>query len=398
MPSDRTLPDTSKSPGKSVRVMGISKFFGERKILDGLDLDIAPGQLVSVVGSSGSGKTTLLRIIAGFETPNSGRVEIDGSCVIEVANRSRDEPRQRDTRQQASLTRYIAPEKRGVGYLPQEGALFPHLSVRDNIGFGLHRRDRTRDHKVRELIELVGLTHQDLIKAPNQLSGGEQRRVALARALAPKPGLIVLDEPLTGLDAKLRVDIAIALRSILKSTGITSLIVTHDQQEAMSLSDEVAILRDGRIAQMSPPETVYLQPRSLDIANFIGEANVLPGEIVSHDRVKCLFGELPISQSVEELGKLSLSVGDKVDVVIRPEDIELLDGSPLQGGVIVRVEDRQFYGSHICVYLRVVSSATEVIQTSHKVFKALTFSKERISVGDSFQARVQGAVLVFPQR
>ncbi len=223
-------------------------------MLQGVELDVQPGSLTAVLGLSGCGKTTLLRVIAGFERAERGAVSLGGQTL--------DDGRT-----------YLAPERRSVGYVPQEGALFPHLSVQENVGFGLARRER-RGEQVAELLEMVGIA--PLAKRlPHELSGGEQQRVALARALARHPQALLLDEPFSSLDASLRSRVREEVHALLREQGVTTVLVTHDQEEALSLADNVAVLRDGRIIQQGAPAELYERPADERLARFLGAVNVI---------------------------------------------------------------------------------------------------------------------------
>jgi iron(III) transport system ATP-binding protein len=215
----------------------LDKSFNGVGLLHDISLSVASGTLIAILGASGSGKTTLLRLIAGFERPDSGEIRIGGELI-------------------ASATLFKRPEQRGIGYVAQEGALFPHLSVADNITFGLKRAERRAGHRVAELLELVGLPASYSKRGPQDLSGGEQQRVALARALAPGPKLILLDEPFSALDAGLRAETREAVATAIAAAGATAILVTHDQDEALSMGKKVGVLQNGRLAQISAPEAL----------------------------------------------------------------------------------------------------------------------------------------------
>ena len=219
-------------------ITDLHKSFGAQQVLGGLQLVAEAGSFTAVLGTSGSGKTTLLRLLAGFDRPDRGTIAIGGLVVDDE-------------------TRHLAPEQRRIGYVPQEGTLFPHLSVEGNIGFGLDRGNRRA--RVAELLELVGLVGLGR-RYPHQLSGGQQQRVALARALAIEPELVLLDEPFASLDTSLRASVRDEVRMILRASGTTAVLVTHDQDEALSLADRVAVLRHGAIAQYAPPRGPVLPP------------------------------------------------------------------------------------------------------------------------------------------
>jgi iron(III) transport system ATP-binding protein len=276
-----------------LRCEAVAKSFGARAVLADVDLDVAEGALTAILGSSGSGKTTLLRVIVGFIAPDAGTVSIAGSVVAGGGRKP------------------LAPDKRAVGYVAQEGALYPHLSVAENVGFGLPRGQRKRGGRIIEALELVGLGADYGNRRPHELSGGEQRRVALARALAPRPRLVLLDEPFSGLDASLRTETRAAVVNALTQEGATAVIVTHDQAEALSTGHEVAVLREGELVQTASPEVLYRTPADLDVARFVGEAVVIGGQAQGHV-VSCPLGTLEV---------LNARLTGSVEVMIRPEQI-----------------------------------------------------------------------------
>ena len=234
-------------------IHGIEKRFGSTPVLNGVHLDVAAGSLSAVLGPSGCGKTTLLRIIAGFETADAGRVTVGDRDITTLAT-----------------------ERRNVGVVPQEGALFPHLDVAKNVGFGLRRLDRDdRARRVAECLDLVGLNGYERVR-PETLSGGQQQRVALARALAPAPAVLLLDEPFAALDANLRATVRAELAEAVRASGTTTVLVTHDRDEALSLVDHVAVMLNGKIVQSGSPEALYRRPVSAGVATFVGEACLIP--------------------------------------------------------------------------------------------------------------------------
>ena len=279
-----------------VNVSGLAKAFGGHTVLDRLDLTVPTGSLTAVLGPSGSGKTTLLRILAGFEPADAGSITI-GTDVVDGGDGRR----------------FVPPKRRRIGYVPQEGALFPHLTVAKNIGFGI-RRGPGRARRVTELIRLVGLTGLDN-RLPHQLSGGQQQRVALARALAVGPSLVLLDEPFTSLDAGLRSSVRGDVRRILKETGTTALLVTHDQDEALSCADMVAVIRDGRIAQLSTPKEIYARPHDAETALFVGVANLIDG-VCRGSTVTTALGVIPLLE-----GSPPFAAPTPAVVLVRPEQL-----------------------------------------------------------------------------
>ena len=286
----------------AVEVRAVVKAFGGTPVLNGVSLAVEPGSVVAVLGPSGCGKTTLLRVVAGFERADAGAVLLDG----------------------ADITRVPAHARR-IAMVAQEGALFPHLSVVANVAFGLPRRER-RGPRVESLLSLAGLgALRD--RMPYELSGGQQQRVAVARALAPEPSVVLLDEPFSALDAGLRVAIRDDVLRLLRAARTTAVLVTHDQDEALSIADVVAVMRDGVIAQSGPPAEVYAAPVDLDVARFLGDANVLAG--TSADGVvDCALGRVPAT-----------GASGTVDVLVRPEHLAL--GAT---GVEGEVTGRRYFG------------------------------------------------------
>ena len=307
----------------AIECKGISKSFGTSLVLQGLDLEVPEAAVVTVLGESGSGKTTLLRMIAGFDRPDAGTIVVDGQAV--------DSP-----------SRFVPPERRRIGYVAQEGNLFPHLTVARNIAFGLSRSERGTG-RVMELLDLVGLG--DLGKRhPHQLSGGQQQRVALARALAPRPDVVLLDEPFSSLDAGLRASLRFDVMRILRQQRATTVLVTHDQQEALSVADLAGIITGGRIRQFATPETLYTRPADPSTAQFLGEANIVPGT-ASAGAVDTAFGQLPLADGT------SLPAGPAM-VLIRPEQICLRPRAgqpPGPGRAAGQVTHREYYGHDLVV-------------------------------------------------
>jgi putative spermidine/putrescine transport system ATP-binding protein len=289
-----------------IRLRELHKRFGSAVAVDGLSLEVRPGELVSLVGGSGCGKTTTLRLIAGFERPDGGEIWFDDRRVDDVS-----------------------PRKRGVGIVFQSYALFPTLTVAENIAFGLRiaRWPEVRlRSRVAEMVELTKLTGLEQRYA-NQLSGGQQQRVALARALARQPEVLLLDEPLSALDAKIRLRLRSELRRIQQDLGITAIHVTHDQEEALSIADRIAVMRDGRIEQIGTPEEIYAVPRTDFVADFIGVSNLFSGRVLSAaDGVVEWQGERLRARLPGHAD------GQPVTLAVRPEKLVLLDGAGVNGG------------------------------------------------------------------
>ena len=311
--------------GPALRVRGLTKAW-ETPVLCGVDLEVPAGSLVALLGPSGCGKTTLLRLVAGFDRPDSGSVEVAGREVVGPG-------------------RWTPPEQRRVAVVPQEGALFPHLTVAANAGFGLPRGERSgaRAQRALALVGLAGLGD----RMPHELSGGQQQRVAVARALAPEPSLVLLDEPFSALDATLRGQVREQVRESLRTAGASAVLVTHDQQEALSLADVVAVVRDGRVVQAAAPEVLYAEPVDLGVATGVGEAVVLRGT-ADGASVQTVLGRLV----------LRLPCTGRVDVVVRPEQLEVQTGG--DGAVGAVVERRAFFGHDALLGLR-LADGTQVL-------------------------------------
>lgn len=313
----------------SLTIKGITKSFGAATVLTGVDLEVPAGGIGAILGPSGCGKTTLLRIVAGFLHPDGGVVSFGDRTVVGDGH-------------------FVSPQKRHVGYVPQEGALFPHLDVLSNIAFGLPRAKRRGAHLAR-LLDLVELPSAIANRYPHELSGGQQQRVALARALAPNPALVLLDEPFSSLDAGLRESTGRAVARVLRTAGATAVLVTHDQGEALSLADHVAVMRDGAIAQVATPTQIYLKPVDPGVAAFVGGAAILPAHI-DGTSVRCVLGALTVEPQ---------HVRGEALVLIRPEQIAI--GACGSGGVEARVTDVSYYGHDTAVHLTVLPAGPDVV-------------------------------------
>lgn len=256
-----------------LELTAISKSFADVQVLDSLNLSVAPGSRTAIVGPSGSGKTTLLRILAGFETPDTGRIVMQGRTLFDE-------------------NRFVPAHQRGIGFVPQEGALFPHLNVADNIAWGLDGTRHEKRQRVEALMEMVSLDRQLATHWPHEISGGQQQRVALARALAQRPSLMLLDEPFSALDTGLRAMTRKATADLLAEAGVASILVTHDQNEALSFATQVAVMRSGRFTQVGTPYEVYTRPVDEETALFLGDALILPAQLTAGYAL-CALGEVP---------------------------------------------------------------------------------------------------------
>jgi iron(III) transport system ATP-binding protein len=320
-------------------VKGIAKSFNGHTVLHDIDLGLQPGTTTAVVGASGCGKTTLLRLIAGFESPDAGTISIDG-------------------RQVASPQSAVAPHRRGVGYVAQDGALFPHLTVGQNIAYGLRgsARDEVRT-RVSELLETVSLDASYASRRPHQLSGGQQQRVALARALARHPVLMLLDEPFSALDTGLRASTRKAVTGLLSAAGVTTLLVTHDQEEALSIADQVAVMRDGRFTQVGSPQQVYRHPTDRFTAEFLGDCISLP---------------VPV-QSTAADGPATLALRPEQLVATVVSDSERLDGV----GTVIATE---FLGHDVLLTIDPAGDTAPLTVRQHSLNPPPIDAKVRIEV------------------
>jgi len=292
-------------------------------VVDNFSLNLRDTTLNCLLVPSGCGKTTVLRAVAGFEPLTKGEIVLDGKVISS-----------------AGFT--VPPERRGIGMVFQDYALFPHLSVADNIGFGLRQQDRTqRRRTAEEMLELVGLEGY-MDRYPHELSGGQQQRVAVARALAPQPPLILMDEPFSNLDVDLRERLVLDVREMLRQRQTTTLFVTHDQEEAFVMGEHVAVMDEGRIMQWDLPYNLYHEPGNRLVADFIGQVRLIDGELASHESVETSLGLLAGNRSYEWPG------GTKVDVLLRPDDVVL----DIDEGVECLITDRHFKGAQIMYTLR----------------------------------------------
>jgi len=352
------------SEAPMIRLSGVAKSFGAHPAVRDLDLELARGRILALLGPSGCGKTTTLRLLAGFESPDVGEIEIADRIV------ARGLP----------STTNIPPEKRRVGMVFQDYALFAHLTVAQNVAYGLKgvSRGKKRDARV---AEVLALAHLDGLedRMPHELSGGQQQRVALARALAPEPAVVLLDEPFSNLDAALRVEVRSEMREILTAAGATAIFVTHDQAEALSFADEVAVMFGGSIVQVAPPEDLYHRPATRNVAEFVGEANFVSGT-AKNGRLRCALGDVPACGEC----------AGAVEAMLRPEALHLRalsNEEEAKAGVGATVLAREFYGHDQLLKLRLDSGP---------VLCSRLGGGPGFRPGERVAVEVQGPALVFP--
>jgi len=292
--ADGAWQTTARTGGTSVVLQDLGRAFGATRALDGLSIEMAPGELVALLGPSGCGKTTALRIVAGFETADTGKVLVDGKDISSVPAARRD-----------------------MGMVFQSYSLFPNMTALDNVGFGLRMRKlggTQRRNRAAELLDMVGLASQAR-QYPHQLSGGQQQRVALARALAIEPRVLLLDEPLSALDAKVRLQLREQIRTLQQRLGTTTLFVTHDQEEALSMADRVGVMRGGKLEQIAAPDELYKQPATAFVAEFVGVMNRIPAELRGEGMVAVLDAVVPVKGEHPD--------ESSVDVLVRPEELRM---------------------------------------------------------------------------
>ncbi len=313
-----------RSVSHALSIQGLSKRYGSLAAVDDVSLEIGQGAFLTLLGPSGSGKTTILMSIAGFVDPTAGRILLDGKDITD-----------------------LPPDKRNFGMVFQGYALFPHMSVADNIWFPLKVRGTSKSaarDKIADALELVQMGHL-AERTPAQLSGGQQQRVALARALVFEPDLLLLDEPLSALDKKLRADLQWELKSLHQRLGTTFIYVTHDQEEALSMSDEIVILRDGRIEQQGDPGGLYERPATRFVADFLGKSNFLKGEVASREPDR--FSYKLERHTLVQAGATESAAGDALLLALRPEKIEIAAERPATANAVRgRIEAFNYYGSN----------------------------------------------------
>ena len=338
-----------------ISIQSVSKHFGNVRAVDGANIDIARGEFFSLLGPSGCGKTTLLRLLAGFEFPSSGEIYIDGQAMSSVA-----------------------PNHRPVNMVFQDYAIFPHLTVKKNIGYSLIKDKLPKkefDSKVGEMLELIKLPgYED--RASYELSGGERQRVALARALIRRPKVLLLDEPLGALDKKLRGKMQLELRALQRSVGITFVFVTHDQEEALTMSDRVAVMYNGRILQIDSPTKLYQAPKNRAVADFIGSMNFFDARVqeVQRDKVRIDLG--PLGSYTVSPGSLALSAGENSFAAIRPEKITISSKKPTNvHSVKGIIDDSAYLGDRSHFYVRINGIEKPVAVSAQNIDQAHFFSE-----------------------
>ena len=329
---------------------GLVKRFGSVVAVNGVDLNLERGRTYAILGPSGCGKTTLLRLIAGFDTPDEGCIEMGEQVLVGPSS-------------------WVPAKSRRVGLVFQDYALFPHLNVESNVGFGLPA-ERSRKRRVAELLSTVGLEGLGS-RMPHELSGGQQQRVALARSLAPEPELILLDEPFSNLDLAMRAKIRSEVKGIIEPLGITAIFVTHDQEEALSMAEEVAVMVEGRVLQTGRPADMYCRPANRQVAHFLGDANFLLGE-AADGHVKCELGNLPVAPGPQGV----------VEVMVRPENLAISE----DGGKLVDVVSVEYYGHDQMVTVRLPSGRPVIVRM---------LAGERIEPGQRLGLQVRGDAVVF---
>ncbi|MDJ0738779.1 MAG: ABC transporter ATP-binding protein [Gammaproteobacteria bacterium] len=342
-----------------LKVDNISAGYGGETVIDALSFHVNRGEIVSLLGPSGCGKTTALRAVAGFEPVSDGQIFIDQKLA-------------------SAPGMTVPPEKRSIGMVFQDYALFPHLTIADNIGFGLRGKpDVDRKVQVDHLLDATGLGGMGG-RYPHELSGGQQQRVALARALAPRPTLLLMDEPFSNLDVELRERLSVEVRDLLKSEGISGILVTHDQHEAFAVSDKVGVMRDGRILQWDTPYNLYHEPGHRFVADFIGQGRFIPGVVSSGDAYETELGLLRGKRTCTQ------PTGTRVEILIRPDDIVPDDN----GDIEATIKDKAFKGAEI-LYLLELATGTRLL--------SLFPSHHDHHLGDAVRVRMDAEHLIcFP--
>lgn len=353
--------------GAALEITGLAKSFEGTEVLHGIDLGVSAGSITAVVGASGCGKTTLLRLVAGFETPDAGTVSIAGREVARAGGG-------------------VPAHRRDVGYVAQDGALFPHLTVGQNIAYGLTDGDKRA--RVSQLLHTVSLDDSYARRRPHELSGGQQQRVALARALARQPAVMLLDEPFSALDTGLRDSTRRAVSALLADAGVTTLLVTHDQEEALSIADQVAVMRDGRFTKVGTPQSVYRNPNDLFTAEFLGDCVLLPCTVVA-GIADCALGRLPVRDGADG----AHSADGPATLMLRPEQLvatvlsDTSDAAADERG-IAAVLASEFRGHDVLLTVDLGGDTAPITVRQHSVAPPAVDAKVRLTVN--------GAAVVFP--
>lgn len=340
----------------ALRLSNLTRRFGSVTAVDSLSLEVRRGEFIALLGASGCGKTTVLRMVAGLERPDDGTIEISGTTV-------------------SNRRIHLPPEARRIGMVFQEHALFPHLNVCRNVGFGLNRHP-DRDRRVTELLDLVGLQGLGR-RMPHELSGGQQQRVALARALATQPDVMLLDEPFSNLDLNRRAQLRDEVREILRQANVAVVLVTHDQEEALSIADRVAMMEHGHIVQIAPPAVIYQQPATPSIAEFVGDAVWLPG----------VAGDGVVVTAIGSISAHSALTGEVV-ALVRPEMFHLVPADVTSGGIVVQIRDQQYFGHDQMLTVSLPDTTT---------IKVRVIGTESWSPGDYARLTITDPVELFTQ-
>ncbi|MEV7631060.1 ABC transporter ATP-binding protein [Microbacterium sp. NPDC089318] len=348
----------------TLQLTGIGKSFGAAPVLTDVDFVVPAGSRMALVGASGSGKSTLLRLVAGFERPDTGRIALDGRTLV-------------DSRTS------VPAHRRGIGYVPQDGALFPHMTVAANIAFGLPRGS-SRAARVRAMMQLTSLSPELAERRPHELSGGQQQRVALARALAPAPEVILLDEPFSALDAGLRSQTREATIDILEHARVTTLLVTHDQDEALSFGDLIGVVAGGRLAQAGEPSAVFDDPADLSVAEFLGDALALRAQRNADGTIVCALGTLSVRHD-HSAGRRD------VIAMVRPSQLEVVAGAEPSGAGTATITARRAIGSR--TQLRVDIHGDDAARVWLQV---PTHRAAETNDGDVVAVRVGGGAVLYP--
>ncbi|MBT1003501.1 ABC transporter ATP-binding protein [Paenarthrobacter sp. DKR-5] len=368
LPEPRVAASVAPTTNNHLEIDEVTKAFDGTQVLRGVNLGVAAGRTTAIVGPSGSGKTTLLRLIAGFEAPDSGTITLDGNVV-------------------AGPGQWVPAHRRNIGYVAQDGALFPHLTVAQNVAFGLDVRGAGARKRVRELLEMVSLDPDYARRRPHELSGGQQQRVALARALAREPELMLLDEPFSALDAGLRLATRRAVAKTLADEGVTTILVTHDQAEALSFADQVAVMRAGRLAQIGNPFIVYTRPADRATAEFLGDAVILEAWLEGSLAV-CSLGGIPVRRPPAQ---------GRVQLMLRPEQIRIAEDGPIRG----RVVDTDYFGPETTVRIQLLPLPAALSTDPHQpkggeIITIRHWNAMLARPGSELSLRVVGEGVAFP--